>query len=451
MSIANVELSNTFNQFRTSHNEALLTVNQIASGSGTVTLGTINATNYVGLPGLSIAGDTGTDFINVETDSLTFTGGTGVTSAVTANTLTVSVGQDVGTTANVIFRDGQFTANLVVDGNLLVGGNTLSFSANTFIVDDPLIQLANNNIADTFDGGFVVHYNDGSSRHAGLFRDASDSGIFKFFDNYTPSTVNVTTISTTDSSFRLANVEMDQQTANVFIVKDSLQSTSGVNAGKVVVKSSLEVQGDHANLYAGKLVVDSNAGNAAAADGSGLVIGGALANVLYSSSNNQIETNKSVYISGFANVENRIAGFDVFGANSLSSNTATINYVNVDDVANFFGSYSEKVATVNISSGTLAIDLASASIFKVTLDENITNITFSNYPSVAANQAVGFILETTADGTARTIAWPSAFTWPGNTAPALTSDSGRVDVFTFFTTNNGTNWRSFVSGQNLYF
>ena len=450
MAIANVELSNTFNQFRTSHNQALLTVNEVASGSGSVTLGTINATNYVGLPGLSIAGDSGTDFINVETDSLTFTGGTGVTSAVTANTLTVSIGQEVGTSSNVIFRDGQFTANLVVDGTLLVGGNTLQFSANTFVIDDPLIQLASNNVSDIFDTGFVAHYNDGTDRHAGLFRDASDSGIFKFFDNYTPETVNTTTIDTSDSSFKLANVELDQQTANVFIVQDSLQSTSGVNAGAVVVKSSLIVQGDHANLNPGKLVVDSNAGNAAAADGSGLVIGGALANVLYSSSNNQLETNKSVYISGFANVENRVAGYDIYGANSLSSNTATVNYLNIDDVANFFGSYSEKVSTVSISSGVLTLDLASASIFKVTLDENITSITLENYPSVAANQAVGFILETTADGTSRTVTWPSSFTWPGNTAPALTSDSGRVDVFTFFTTDNGTNWRSFVSGQNLY-
>ena len=102
MAIANVELSNTFNQFRTSHNQALLTVNEVASGSGSVTLGTINATNYVGLPGLSIAGDSGTDFINVETDSLTFTGGTGVTSAVTANTLTVSIGQEVGTSLEMV-------------------------------------------------------------------------------------------------------------------------------------------------------------------------------------------------------------------------------------------------------------------------------------------------------------------------------------------------------------
>jgi hypothetical protein len=55
----------------------------------------------------------------------------------------------------------------------------------------------------------------------------------------------------------------------------------------------------------------------------------------------------------------------------------------------------------------------------------------------------------TMDGTARTVSWPVSFYWPGGTAPTLTSTNGKKDVFTFFTSDGGTTWLAFISGQNL--
>ena len=110
----------------------------------------------------------------------------------------ISIGQNVDTHANVTFN------TMTVTGNLNVVGNLVGFYANTLVINDPLIQLGYNNPSDALDLGFIGHYNDGTERHAGLFRDASDNK-FKFFDNYSVESGAVT-IDTTDSSFRLANV-----------------------------------------------------------------------------------------------------------------------------------------------------------------------------------------------------------------------------------------------------
>lgn len=99
-----------------------------------------------------------------------------------------------------------------------------------------------------------------------------------------------------------------------------------------------------------------------------------------------------------------------------------------------------------ISSGTLTLDCSTGNIFKVSLNANITTLTFSNVP--AANSGYGMILSFTADGTARTITWGSAVKWPGGTSPTLTSTNAKVDTFVLMTWDNGTTWYAFTGGQN---
>jgi len=107
----------------------------------------------------------------------------------------------------------------------------------------------------------------------------------------------------------------------------------------------------------------------------------------------------------------------------------------------------DKQAAPTISAGTLTIDLNTAAVFAVSLNANITTFTISN--TQASTLTSSFVLVFTADGTARSVAWPASFDWPDTTAPSLTSTNGKKDVFVFFTYDGGTNWQSFIAGQNL--
>ena len=57
------------------------------------------------------------------------------------------------------------------------------------------------------DLGIAGGYYEAGYAHAGLFRDASDNGIWKFFQGYTPEPDASTTIDTTDASFAFASLQ----------------------------------------------------------------------------------------------------------------------------------------------------------------------------------------------------------------------------------------------------
>ena len=103
--------------------------------------------------------------------------------------------------------------------------------------------------------------------------------------------------------------------------------------------------------------------------------------------------------------------------------------------------------TVTSSSGTAVLNLDQATVFQLTLSENITTFTWSNPP--ASGTAYGFSLKVIQDSSARTISWPASVDWPGGTAPTLSTGSGEVDVFTFFTTDGGTTYYGFSAGKDL--
>jgi len=134
------------------------------------------------------------------------------------NTGVFSIGQDVAVTSDVQFRD------MTLSGNLFILGNVAIIAANTLQINDPLIQVGVQNPGDQWDLGLVGHYLDAGERHAGLFRDASDSGKFKFFSNTLVEPGNVNYIDTTEASFRLSTVVVETLEGNVIGTVSSLSN-----------------------------------------------------------------------------------------------------------------------------------------------------------------------------------------------------------------------------------
>jgi uncharacterized protein YjbI with pentapeptide repeats len=138
------------------------------------------------------------------------------------------------------------------------------------------------------------------------------------------------------------------------------------------------------------------------------------------------------------------SGYITAGANSF---TGAQNLQDNELIRAKIRDYSETVSSPTISSGTLTLNLETSNIFTVSLNAAITSITISNPP--ASGSGGSFTLIFTADGTARAVTWPSSIKWAGGTAPTLTSTSGKVDSFAFFTSDGGTNWQGYVGGQNF--
>ena len=72
---------------------------------------------------LDIVGDTGTDSIDLDSETITFTGGTGITSVVTAGTVTHSIDSTVATLTGIQTLTNKTLTAPVISGNLTTDGN----------------------------------------------------------------------------------------------------------------------------------------------------------------------------------------------------------------------------------------------------------------------------------------------------------------------------------------
>ncbi len=150
---------------------------------------------------------------------------------------------------------GTISGDLQISGNLIVVGNTVTHSANDFIVDDPIILIANNNIGNLLDVGFVAHYIESSTtKHTGLIRDVSDD-IWYLFDNYEPHIQETNILNVSDSSFRVANLTANLITDSVKIrnydpidyVNSSFSAANSASSYANVSYNSANSAGSYAN------------------------------------------------------------------------------------------------------------------------------------------------------------------------------------------------------------
>ena len=104
--------------------------------------------------------------------------------------------------------DVSFTSVEVVD--LTVTGTQTVNNTTTVSTENPFIILNDNPDLD-IDTGFVGKYDQaGVDYVSGLFRDASDSGVFKFFEGSTQSFADTSTVDVNATGFALASVQASE-------------------------------------------------------------------------------------------------------------------------------------------------------------------------------------------------------------------------------------------------
>jgi len=136
------------------------------------------------------------------TNNATFSNTIAVTGAATfSNNLTVT-----GSVTNTVNFNA--SGDVTVGGNLAINGTLTTINTTTLNISDPLIRLANNNlITDVADVGFFGSFgNNTVTQFTGLFRDQSDSAIYKLFSGAIPEPV--TTIDTANANFAFADLQL---------------------------------------------------------------------------------------------------------------------------------------------------------------------------------------------------------------------------------------------------
>ena len=245
MTITTVALSNTFNEFRTSVNDVITTLNAgfgASAGSGTgLTSGRVVIATTSGA-----FADDSTFTYDSATDILTLAGTTDASSSTTG---TLKVAGGVGVAKKLyVGTDLRVSGTATFEGNVsFLGSNTL-ISTTVVNIEDNILQLSHLNPSDLVDIGFIGGYNNGANVHSGFFRDATDD-TWKLFRNY--SAEPSTTIDVSANGFAWANLAIGGLTAansiNIGTGQtykiNSVDILSATTLGSSVVTSSLTSTG----------------------------------------------------------------------------------------------------------------------------------------------------------------------------------------------------------------
>lgn len=106
--------------------------------------------------------------------------------------------------------------------------------------------------------------------------------------------------------------------------------------------------------------------------------------------------------------------------------------------------YTEKVNVVAASGSNRTLDLATAPVHKVTLDQACT-FTFAGARN---GEASVLTLQLINDATGRAVTWPGSVRWPEGDAPDVTAASS-IHWLTFISLDGGANWDGFPGGLNF--
>jgi hypothetical protein len=120
----------------------------------------------------------------------------------------------------------------------------------------------------------------------------------------------------------------------------------------------------------------------------------------------------------------------------------------MDSSVFFSGAFSDEVTALGNTGAAVTIDCDDGNVFTATLTGNAT-ITLAT-PNSTANRATSFTLILTNDATpSRTVALAGGtFYYPGGSI-SRTTDANAIDIWFFFSPDNGTSWYVTLPMKNL--
>jgi hypothetical protein len=353
-------------------------------------------------------------------------GGTNVKTAVTRIPTYVFSGISGAITINssgvASFGTNAEGTNLTLSGNLTVNGTTTNVSSTTVTIDDPLFALADNNSADSVDIGWYGKYVDSGTKYSGLFRDASDSDMWKLFATTGNSNAAPSTTVDTTSGFTLANLSVNELTGTIATAAQgnitSLGTLSALTVDDVAIDGKVVTMtgssGDTATLTVGtngtlditttdtaaaaaniQITADGTAelaGTTVTLDSSGgVTIDASGGTITFADDGASLGTITSSGYSGTAAVATTVTITD---NESTDEDNAVVFTAGGDVDGGNLGLESDGNLTYNPSSGTLTSTVLSGSLAA----SNISNIASLSEISSVANDDVFIAIDTSGGG-----------------------------------------------------
>jgi hypothetical protein len=132
----------------------------------------------------------------------------------------------------------------------------------------------------------------------------------------------------------------------------------------------------------------------------------------------------------------------------MSNKVLQLNQKKNDIFAGTLQSYREKIHNISAANGLAVIDLQEANIFRVTLRQPVTNITFDNLPDADYSYSctLVFIQDNTGN---RKVIFPENVMWSFNETAVLTKKPGHADVITLMTFDGGETYYAAHALANL--
>lgn len=391
---------------------------------------------------LMIAGGTGTDILALGTDTLTFAGGTGVTTTVTNNQVSFAIGQAVATTDNVTFNnvtvngslssDDITASNINVDGNATITGN-LTVQGTTTTINSTALAVTDVNITLAKDATTAAAANGAGLTVAGptipatltytstddrwnLNKDLTVTTVYgALVGNATTATTLATARTINGISFDgSANITITSTAANALTIGDGLSGTSYNGSTGVTIAADATIARRADTTFIGTTAVALNRSSA------NLALAGISSVTLPGSTSGTIEIVPSS-VAGTGTVLTLPA---TTGTVVTTGDTATVtNTMLAGSIAN------AKLVNSSVTVGTTAIALGASS----TTLSGLTSVSSTGFTgALTGNATTATSLATarslTASGDA---AWTVSFDGSAAVSAALTLATVNTNVGAF--------------------